>query len=155
MGVMVMGNRERKRLRKGVSIASLIPFHCEGIATHNLKSAIEEAKTLSLTLARSRPGEAAWVYRFSVPDSPVIWVGVRFSEEPESGHILDGERLIRIDPIIGYLNGQRISPECTRVHSFRPFQTEAEKKIGEANLWYSNELVERWKAFFVKKYSRD
>jgi hypothetical protein len=114
-----MNKREKKRLRKGLSVSSLPGSDCEGIQRANLEAAVQEAKTLSLTRARNRPGESAWVYRFSVPDTPVAWVGVRFSEEPESGHILDGERFIRLSPIIGYRNGQRTSPECTMVHTFQ------------------------------------
>jgi hypothetical protein len=143
-----MNKREKKRLRKGLSVSSLPGSDCEGIQRANLEAAVQEAKTLSLTRARNRPGEAAWVYRFSVLDTPVAWVGVRFSEEPETGTILDGERFIRLDPIIGYLNGQRISPVCTMVHRLK----ENTKEFSDANSWYSNDLVERWRGFFRKKH---
>jgi hypothetical protein len=157
-----MGKRERKRLRKGLSMASLPPIECEGIPRANLEAAITEAKTLSFTLARNRPGEAAWVYRFSVPETPVAWVGVRFSEEPETGHILDGERFIRLSPIIGYQNGQRISPECTMVHGFRPYQLAAMREViqktpsGKILMSFpSNELVEKYREYFRKNLRRD
>jgi hypothetical protein len=158
-----MGNRERKRLRKGLSIARLPLIECEGIPRANLESAIREAKTLSLTLARNRPGEAAWVYRFSVPDTPVTWVGVRFSEEPERADLTDDGRIIRLAPVIGYRNGQRISPEvCTMVHGLRDYQLAAMRDTlsrtpsGKILMSFpSNDLIDKYRDYFKKNLGRD
>lgn len=148
-----MNKQERKRLRKGVSMSKLQPIECEGIARANLESALIEARSLSLNLYRTRPGDTAWVYRFSVPNTPVAWVGVRFSERPESGAIQDDDRFINLEPIIGYHNGERLSPEvCTAVHGLENISGYGEKNPG-SNPWYSEELVERWRAFFRKEHS--